>query len=125
MRGALDQDYYPEGIYTPPSLEFLEDQARKSKELGLNLLRCHIKVPDPRYYDVADRFGLLVWTEIPNIQTFTEKSAKRLLDTMEGILRRDGNHPSIVIWTIINEDWEHASSKAPISEHGWKAPITG
>ncbi len=37
MRGALDQDYYPEGIYTPPSLEFLEDQARKSKELGLNL----------------------------------------------------------------------------------------
>ncbi|MFK0166115.1 glycoside hydrolase family 2 protein [Rhizobium sp. NPDC090279] len=105
MRGALDQDYYPEGIYTPPSLEFLEDQARKSKELGLNLLRCHIKVPDPRYYDVADRFGLLVWSEIPNIQTFTEKSAKRLLDTMEGILRRDGNHPSIVIWTIINEDW--------------------
>ena len=105
MRGALDQDYYPEGIYTPPSLEFLEDQARKSKELGLNLLRCHIKVPDPRYYDVADRFGLLVWTEIPNIQTFTEKSAQRLLDTMEGILRRDGNHPSIVIWTIINEDW--------------------
>ena len=105
MRGALDQDYYPEGIYTPPSVEFLEDQARKAKELGLNLLRCHIKVPDPRYYDVADRFGLLVWTEIPNIQTFTEKSAKRLLDTMEGILRRDGNHPSIVIWTIINEDW--------------------
>ncbi|NLR99839.1 glycoside hydrolase family 2 [Rhizobium sp. P38BS-XIX] len=105
MRGALDQDYYPEGIYTPPSLEFLEDQARKSKELGLNLLRCHIKVPDPRYYDVADRFGLLVWTEIPNIQTFTEKSARRLLDTMEGTLRRDGNHPSIVIWTIINEDW--------------------
>jgi hypothetical protein len=105
MRGALDQDYYPEGIYTPPSLEFLEDQARKSKELGLNLLRCHIKVPDPRYYDVADHFGLLVWTEIPNVQTFTEKSAQRLLDTMEGILRRDGNHPSIVIWTIINEDW--------------------
>jgi hypothetical protein len=105
MRGALDQDYYPDGIYTPPSVEFLEDQARKSKELGLNLLRCHIKVPDPRYYDVADRFGLLVWTEIPNIQTFTEKSAQRLLDTMEGILRRDGNHPSIVIWTIINEDW--------------------
>ncbi len=54
---------------------------------------------------MADRFGLLVWTEIPNVQTFTEKSAQRLLDTMEGILRRDGNHPSIVIWTIINEDW--------------------
>lgn len=46
IRGALDQDYYPDGIYTPPSLEFLEDQARKAKHLGLNLLRCHIKVPD-------------------------------------------------------------------------------
>lgn len=105
LRGALDQDYYPDGICTPPSLEFLEDQARKAKQLGLNLLRCHIKVPDPRYYDVADRFGLLVWTEIPNVQSFSDRSAERLLDTMRGILRRDGNHPSIVIWTLINEDW--------------------
>jgi hypothetical protein len=105
LRGALDQDYYPEGISTAPSLEFLEDQARKAKALGLNLLRCHIKVPDPRYYEVADRYGLMVWTEIPNIQSFTEKSAQRLRDTLAGILRRDGNHPSIIAWTIINEDW--------------------
>lgn len=105
MRGALDQDYYPDGIYTPPSLEFLEDQARKAKELGLNTLRCHIKVPDPRYYDVADRFGLLVWTEIPNVANFTSKSAQRMRDTMTGILKRDRNHPSIICWTIINEDW--------------------
>ncbi len=105
MRGALDQDYYPDGIYTPPSLEFLEDQAKKAKELGLNTLRCHIKVPDPRYYDVADRFGLLVWTEIPNVANFTSKSAQRMRDTMTGILKRDRNHPSIICWTIINEDW--------------------
>jgi hypothetical protein len=105
MRGALDQDYYPDGIYTPPSLEFLEDQARKAKHLGLNLLRCHIKVPDPRYYEVADRFGLLVWTEIPNVANFTTKSAQRMRDTMTGILKRDRNHPSIIAWTIINEDW--------------------
>ncbi|WP_108398346.1 glycoside hydrolase family 2 protein [Devosia submarina] len=105
MRGALDQDYYPEGIYSTPSLEFLEDQARKAKHLGLNLLRCHIKVPDPRYYEVADRFGLLVWTEIPNVASFTTQSAQRLRDTMTSILERDRNHPSIIAWTIINEDW--------------------
>lgn len=105
MRAALDQDYYPEGICTPPSLAFLEDQARKARHLGLNTLRCHIKVPDPRYYDVADRVGLLVWTEIPNVATFTGKSAARMRETMAGILRRDGNHPSIICWTIINEDW--------------------
>jgi Glycosyl hydrolases family 2, TIM barrel domain/Glycosyl hydrolases family 2, sugar binding domain/Glycosyl hydrolases family 2 len=105
MRGALDQDYYPAGISTPPSLEFLEDQFRKAKALGLNLLRCHIKVPDPRYYEVADRLGLLVWTEIPNVATFTEASARRMRETMAGIVARDGNHPCIVAWTLINEDW--------------------
>lgn len=105
MRAALDQDYYSRSIYTTPSLEFLEDQAHKAIALGLNTLRCHIKVPDPRYYEVADRFGLLVWTEVPNVATFTAASAQRLLDTLEGILRRDRNHPSIIAWTIINEDW--------------------
>ena len=105
LRGALDQDYYPEGICTPPSIAFLEDQLRKAKALGLNCLRCHIKVPDPRYHEVADRLGMLVWTEIPNIAQFTERGARRLRETFEGILRRDGNHPSIVVWTIINEDW--------------------
>ena len=105
LRGALDQDYYPDGICTPPSLDFLEDQLRKAKELGLNCLRCHIKVPDPRYYEVADRLGMLIWTEIPNFAFFTERAEQRLRETMQGILERDGNHPSIVIWTIINEDW--------------------
>ncbi len=105
MRGALDQDYYPEGICTPPSTAFLEDQLRKAKALGLNTLRCHIKIPDPRYYEVADRLGMLIWTEIPNVAFFTADSARRMRETMQGILLRDGNHPSIAIWTLINEDW--------------------
>ncbi len=105
MRAALDQDYYPEGICTPPSLAYLEDQLLKAKALGLNMLRCHIKVPDPRYYEVADRLGMLIWTEIPNVGVFSDAAALRMRATMEGILRRDGNHPSIVIWTLINEDW--------------------
>lgn len=105
MRAALDQDYYPEGISTPPSVAFLEDQILKAKALGLNMLRCHIKVPDPRYYEVADRLGMLIWTEIPNVGVLTEAAKRRLRETMMGILERDGNHPSIVIWTLINEDW--------------------
>ena len=105
LRAALDQDYYPDGICTPPSTAFLKDQLLKAKALGLNMLRCHIKVPDPRYYEVADRLGMLVWTEIPNVETFTERSAARLRQTMEAILARDGNRPCIVAWTIINEDW--------------------
>lgn len=105
MRGALDQDYYPDGISVPPSTAFLEDQLQKAKALGLNLLRCHIKIPDPRYYEVADRLGMLIWTEIPNVAHLSTRAAERIRETMQGVLRRDGHHPSIVIWTIINEDW--------------------
>jgi hypothetical protein len=105
LRGALDQDYYPDGICSVPSLAFLEDQFRKAKELGLNCLRCHIKVPDPRYYEVADRIGLLIWSELPNTGRLSDAAKERLEATMRGILARDGNHPSIFCWTIINENW--------------------
>jgi Glycosyl hydrolases family 2/Glycosyl hydrolases family 2, TIM barrel domain len=114
LRGALDQDYYAEGLATPPSVAFLEDQARKAKALGLNCLRCHIKVPDPRYYDVADRLGILIWAEIPNFAKFSETATARLWTTLEGVLQRDGNHPSIIAWTIVNEDWGTDLDEDPV-----------
>ena len=105
LRGVLDQAYYPETIYTPPSLEYLEDQARKAKALGLNCLRIHIKIEDPRYYEVADRLGLLVWTEIPNWVFLTDATDARAKETFRGMVARDWNHPSIIAWTLINENW--------------------
>jgi beta-galactosidase/beta-glucuronidase len=105
LRGVLDQAYYPETIYTPPSLEFLEDQARKAKALGLNCLRIHIKIEDPRYYDVADRLGLLVWTEIPNWVLLSDAADRRIKATFRTMVERDWNHPSIIIWTLVNENW--------------------
>lgn len=105
LRGVLDQGYFPETIYTVPSLEYLEDQARKAKALGLNCLRIHIKVEDPRYYEVADRLGLLVWTEIPNWVLLTPNTNRRAQETFTGMVERDWNHPSIIAWTLINENW--------------------
>jgi hypothetical protein len=105
LRAALDQDYYPDTICTVPSVEFLEDQLRKAKELGLNCLRCHIKAADPRYYEVADRLGMLIWTELPNGGLSTERSRARKEALLKGIVDRDRHHPSIIIWTIINENW--------------------
>ena len=105
LRGVLDQGYFPETIYTPPSLELLEEQARAIKELGFNCLRIHIKVEDPRYYDVADRLGLLVWTEIPNWALLTEAASARARETLRGMVARDGHHPSIIAWTLVNENW--------------------
>ncbi len=105
LRGALDQAYYPETIYTPPSLEFLEDQVRKAKALGLNCLRCHIKVEDPRYYEVADRLGILIWTEIPNWVYLSPGASQRAKMTFLRMVERDWNHPSIFAWTLVNENW--------------------
>jgi len=120
LRGALDQDYYPDTIATPPSLEFLEDQIRQAKALGLNCLRCHIKAPDPRYYEAADRLGMLIWSELPNVRHSTQASRRRLNDTLRGIVERDGNHPSIIAWTIINEDWGTDIDVDP-SDRAWLA----
>ena len=105
LRGALDQDYYPELISTPPSLEYIEKQFRQAKDMGLNCLRVHIKVADPRYYEAADTVGLLIWTELPNHTLLTEDTKRRARETLAGMLERDGNHPSIGIWTIMNESW--------------------
>lgn len=103
--GVLDQDLYPDTISTPPSREFLREQVRRVKELGFNLLRCHIKVPDPAYLEVADEEGVLVWCELPNWSRFTVESAARGRSTLARMVETIGNHPSVVIWTIINEDW--------------------
>lgn len=105
LLGVLDQDLYPDTISTPPSREFLRDQMRRVKELGFNLLRCHIKVPDPAYLEVADEEGVLVWCELPNWSRFTVASAARGRATLGRMVETIGSHPSIVVWTIINEDW--------------------
>ncbi|MCZ7572596.1 MAG: hypothetical protein M5U01_28915 [Ardenticatenaceae bacterium] len=105
LRGALDQDYYPHTIYTPFSDAELDEQFAKARHMGLNCLRTHIKITDPRYYNAADRAGLLIWTELPNWENLSEAAKRRAHETLIGMIERDWNHPSIIIWTIINEGW--------------------
>jgi hypothetical protein len=105
LRGALDQDFYPDSIYTPPSLDYLKDEMQKVKSLGLNLLRCHMKAPDPRYLQAADEVGILVWYEIPNWDKLTNNSKRRGMETLRGMVERDWNHPCVIAVSIINESW--------------------
>ncbi len=105
LRGALDQDFYPETIYTTPSLDFVRGEMRQAKALGFNLLRCHMKIPDPRYFEAADEAGILVWDEIPNWDKLTADSKRRALETLHGMVERDANHPSLVIVSLMNEGW--------------------
>lgn len=113
LRGILDQGYYPDTIYTPSSLNLLEQQAQIAKTLGFNCVRIHIKVEDPRYYDVADRLGLLVWSEIPNHEFLTDASSERAKQTFRSMVERDNHHPSIIAWTLINENWGTDLSRNP------------
>jgi hypothetical protein len=78
---------------------------KKAKEMGLNTLRCHIKIPDKQYLDVADELGLLIWFELPNWDVFDESVKQRYRSTFHEVMERDWNHPSLVIWGIINESW--------------------
>ena len=118
LLSALDQDFYPDTIYTVPSEQFLRDQFRKARALGFNNLRCHIKPPDPLYLDLADEMGLTVWEEIPSWKTLVPDDTtrqpdlrlepdikRRVAHTLEEMIRRDYNHPSLIAWTMVNEDW--------------------
>ena len=105
LRGALDQDYYPLTNYTSFSDAELAEQFARARAMGLNCLRVHVKVADPRYYAAADRAGMLIWTELPNWERLTEAAKLRADETLRGMVERDWNHPSIVIRTIINEGW--------------------
>jgi hypothetical protein len=108
MRAALDQDFYPETIYTPPSKEYVRQQMLKGRQMGLNLLRCHIKVCDPTYLEAADEVGVLVWYEVPSWNDehhFAGVAAQRGEKIFDEMVERDWNHPSIVIQSIINEGW--------------------
>ena len=63
---ALDQSYHPEGYYTFPNDKFLKEEIMRSKSIGLNGIRVHIKVEVPRKLYWADKLGLLVVEDLPN-----------------------------------------------------------
>ena len=66
LNGLLDQGYWPEGLYTPPSDAAVERELSEVKALGFNLLRKHAKIEPQRWYYHCDRLGLIVWQDMVN-----------------------------------------------------------
>ncbi|MEA3440013.1 MAG: glycoside hydrolase family 2 TIM barrel-domain containing protein [Chloroflexota bacterium] len=64
--GPLDQGYWPDGLYTPPTEDAMRYDVEFTKQLGFNMLRKHIKVETARFYYDCDRLGLIVWQDMPN-----------------------------------------------------------
>ena len=71
--GPLDQGWWPDGLYTAPTDEALEWDIIKTKELGFNMIRKHIKVEPARWYYYCDLHGILVWQDMPCIADHSKK----------------------------------------------------
>ncbi len=119
--GPLDQGWWPDGLYTPPSVEAMTYDLKVLKDLGFNMLRKHIKVEPATYYHACDKMGLLVWQDMPSCINRTKKhfiapdakedavfdAAEKALYLKE--LKAMIDHLSffscIVVWVPFNEGW--------------------
>lgn len=123
--GPLDQGWWPDGLYTAPTDEALLFDVKKTKEMGFNMIRKHIKVEPARWYHHCDQLGLLVWQDMPSgdlggnhwdmrpgltsgrnhdkIRTAESEAIyrKELKAMMDGLY----NFASIVVWVPFNEAW--------------------
>ena len=89
LNGLLDQGYWPEGLYTPPSDAAVERELSEVKALGFNLLRKHAKIEPQRWYYHCDRLGLIVWQDIVNGgSTYNLWFVTYLTNVLQPLLRR-------------------------------------
>lgn len=127
--GPLDQGWWPDGLYTAPTDEALLFDIEKTKELGFNMIRKHVKVEPARWYYHCDRLGMLVWQDMPsgdmgNVWESKPGIFRKGLDRertaeSEAIFKTewkrimDAFHhfPSIVVWVPFNEAWGQFKTK--------------
>lgn len=105
LRGVLDQGYWPGSGPTAPDDAALVRDLEIARDHGYNLVRKHIKLEDPRWLHHADRMGLLVWAEPPAPSRFGDEAARAFEAQLPAMVERDGNHPSIIVWGLYNEEW--------------------
>lgn len=98
----------PVGAAVPEAV--WERRLRLLKEMGVNAIRTAHNPPAPEFLDLCDRMGLLVMDEAFDEWThgkvewgyhryFDEWAERDLTD----FIRRDRNHPSVVLWSLGNE----------------------
>ena len=110
--GLLDQGWWPDGLYTAPTDEALVYDIEKTKELGFNTIRKHVKVEPSRWYYHCDRLGMIVWQDMPSAQDMGSEGEKIFPIEHKAMIDGLRNHPSIVMWVPFNEDWgQHATEE--------------
>jgi len=103
-----NQPIYLDGILYQPGTATYEEirlHMHAMQELGCNLVRIHIAGVDPRIYNLADEMGMLLWVEVPSPHSSSHKSRLNHYDELMRMLALMETHPSIVLWSLYNEDW--------------------
>lgn len=115
QNGPLDQGFWPDGIYTPPTEEAMKYDLEVIRNLGFNMLRKHVKIESRRFYYWTDKMGLLVWQDMPSGDAYiggddpdiirSDSSAQQFKTELSQLIHTRYNHPSIVVWVPFNEGW--------------------
>jgi Glycosyl hydrolases family 2, sugar binding domain/Glycosyl hydrolases family 2/Glycosyl hydrolases family 2, TIM barrel domain len=103
-----NEPIYLDGILYQPGIATYEQMRRHLlaiKSLGCNLVRVHIAGIDPRIYDLADEIGLLLWVEVPCPHSSSQRSRANHWAELMRMLVGISAHPSVIIWSLYNEDW--------------------
>lgn len=119
--GPLDQGWWPDGLYTAPSPDALRYDIDKTKDLGFNMIRKHIKVEPELWYAHCDKAGIIVWQDMPSGDSnpqwqrhnYFNGSEKVRTPESEATYRKEWkeiidhlyNHPCIGVWVPFNEAW--------------------
>lgn len=91
------QDHAGVGVAVPDSIQ--EFRIRKLKEMGSNAYRSAHNPPSRELLDICDRLGMLVMDETRHFNASPE-----YLRQLEWLVRRDRNHPSVILWSLFNEE---------------------
>jgi beta-galactosidase len=119
LKGVNRHQEYPMlGIALPDSLH-VRDMAL-IKELGANVVRLAHYPQDPSVLAACDSLGLLVWEEIPVVNSVGGAAfARNALTMMQEMIERDRNRPSVILWGLGNEcltDYAEAGAVRPVTE---------
>ena len=106
LNAVLNQPFFPSTLCRQPNNEWCEKQVRLIKEAGFNAVLNHVRLAPKEFLDEADRQGLLVLQQPSIGRMYCRDDAaleQRLTAQIGGMVVRDRNHPSIVMWGIFDE----------------------
>lgn len=102
LRGvSRHQDW--KGIGNAISYEQMEQDMELIREVGANTIRLAHYQHSQYFYDLCDRYGMVVWAEIPYISAHMPEGRKNTFFQMKELIVQNYNHPCIVTWGLSNE----------------------